>query len=231
LNENFVQYPVSLLTMLLICGFIFGSCASLTGTKTELEKTNLQGVKSLGVTVVEEEDFSVMLSRDKSTATGAYFGSFVGAAVESGIRSSKDKKLEEEFEPIVADIDLPAMMSERLRRYLEASGVFDSVEVIEVSQADSLPTNIDAYLKVTAKSWGLRLCPGSENKLQVAFGINSVLKKLDTGEIIWERDSSCYEGKCYTKEQFQNQEGLLMDAFETGIDNVSGRIANEICFP
>lgn len=223
----------------LLFGLVFSSCTPTTGTRVRLSPTNLSKIKSIGVMVKKEGDFSVRLSREELSATGIVVGSIfgvvgtlVGAGAEVAGRQSADQRIEEQFKPVVGDYDPRRLMTERLHHYLLSAGPFKDVVTADKEVGALKGKESDALLEVTLREWGLRRClgPAGEN-IQVGLDIQGKMLRLDDGTAVWERDELYLDGACLPWRDFLSRERLLKDTFSKAIDNLSGKIVNEILFP
>ncbi|MFQ5542039.1 MAG: hypothetical protein ACE5E2_04350 [Candidatus Binatia bacterium] len=218
----------------LLIGLLLSSCTATTGTRIPLSQPNLTKIKTIGIIVKKEEEFSVRLSREKMTGTGAILFGLIGAGIEAATRASADEKLEEKLKPIVGDYDPTKLMDERLHLYLQSAKVFSTVVSIDVEDRDVLKGKaLDAFLEVMLKQWGLRLClsPGSGEQVQVGLNVHGRMFLLQDGSTVWERDELYLDGECHAVGDFRSREGLLKDVLARAIDNLSGRIVNNILFP
>ena len=216
----------------LLSGLVFSSCTPTTGIRVPLSLTNLSKVKSIGVIVKKEEDFSVRLSREEMTATGAVFFGLLGAGIEAAARHSADTRVEEQFKPIIAAYDSKKTMIERLHHYLRSSGSFSTVVADGGEDAMLIPKRLDGVLEVTLKEWGLRRCPGpSPDRVQVGLNVYARMFLLEGGSTVWERNELYLDGECHPWQEFRSHEGLLNEVLLRTIDNFSGKIVNEILFP
>lgn len=221
-------------TVFLLIGILLSSCTPTTGTRIHLAQTNLAKIKRIGILVKKEETFSVRLSREKMTNVGAAFFGLIGAAIEAGAAASADAKLEEELKPIVGDYDPEKLMDERLHHYLKLAQVFDTVVTVDVEDHEAQKEQgLDGVLEITLKEWGVRLCLDVASREQVQGGVNMQGRMLlvEDGSAVWEHDELYLDGECHRVEDFRSREGLLKDALSRTIDNLSGKIVNEILFP
>jgi len=216
----------------LLSGLVFSSCTPTTGTRVPLNPTNLSKIKSIGVMVKKEEDFSVRLSREEMTATGAVFFGLLGAGIEAAARQSADTGVEEQFKTIIAAYDPKKPMIERLHHHLRSSGSFSTM-VAEVGEDAVLKRNgLDGVLEVTIREWGLRRCPGpSPDRVQVGLNVHARMFLREEGSTVWERDELYRDGECRPWQDFLSHQGLLKEGLSRTIDNLAGKIVNEILFP
>ncbi len=79
----------------------------------------------------------------------------------------------------------------------------------------------------------LRLCLEREeqDQVQVGVSVHGRMFLLEDASTVWERDELYLDGECHPMEDFQSREGLLIDALSRTIDNLSGKIVNDILFP
>ena len=89
----------------LFIGVLVSSCTPTTGTRIPLSQAGLAKIKRIGILVKDEGGFSVRVSREKMTGTGAILFGLVGAGVEAGARSSADQRREKECKPIISHFD------------------------------------------------------------------------------------------------------------------------------
>lgn len=220
------------LAIFLSVSVLLPSCTPTTGTRIPLNPTNLSKIKSIGVMVKNEENFSVRLSREEMTAAGAVLFGLLGAGIEAAARHSADTHLEERFKPIVGGYDPEKLMNERLRHYLQLAGSFIAVVADAGDGAMLRGKGLDGVLEVTLKEWGLRRCPGpSPEKVQVGLNVHARMFLLEDSNTVWERDELYLDGDCQPWQDFRSHEGLLRNVLTRAIDNLSGKIVNDILFP
>ena len=126
--------------------------------------------------------------------------------------------------------DPKKQMEERLHHYMQIANVFTTID----EDTNALEgEKLDAVLEVTLKEWGLRLCTGSGSSKQVQVGldVHGKMLSLEDHSTVWERNELYLDGECYSLEDFRYREGLLESVLTRAIDNLSGKIVNEICFP
>lgn len=213
--------------VVVLIGLVVASCTPTTGTRVSLNPSNLSKIKSIGVVVTKEEDFSVRLSREEGTATGAALFGLIGAGIEAAARDSSDKQVEEQFKSIVADYNPNKPMSDRLRHHLRESGSFNTIADGALLRSKEL----DASLEVTIREWGLRRCAGKSGTVQVGFNLYARVVLVDNGSTVWERNELYLDGECRPWQEFKANGRLLKSVFARSIDNVSGKIVNEFLFP
>jgi hypothetical protein len=218
--------PVILMSLLCL-----SSCVSTTGTKIAHTRDSLSQTEKLGVLVKKEKDFSVLLSRDKGTSVGVLFG-LIGVAVEAGIRADTDHQYEALLKPRVMGYDLEARMAYALLKSLRSAKVFKIVEGVNADDPAVLKQEgFDSVLVVTVNEWGLRLCLSSVSAEQLQAGIEVHATLMQKGSLIWERNEYYLDGRCYPTEELRGQDKLLEQALTRAVDNVSGKLINEVCFP
>lgn len=219
---------------------LVSSCTPTTGTRIALSQTNLTKLKAIGVIVKADESFSVRLSREEMTGTGAVLGSgfgivgaLVGTAIEAGGRHSADTHLEEQFKPLLSDYDPTNQLNEKLRHYLRLAAPFKAVPITGAEDTTMLKeTQPDGVLEVTLREWGLRRCVGpARENVQVGLNIHGRVFLREEGATVWERDELYLDGRCHSSQDFRSKEGLLRDLLTAAIDNLSGKIVNDILFP
>lgn len=218
------------LMSLLFIGLVLFSCTPTTGTRIPLSQAGLAKIKRISILVKDEGSFSVRVSREKMTGTGAILFGLVGAGVEAGARSSADQRREKEFKPIISHFDPKKLMEERLHHYMQLTKVFTTIDEDPNVLGGK---KLDGFLEVTLREWGLRLCAGSgqSKRVQVGLDVHGKMLSLEDRSTVWERNELYLDGECYSLEDFRYREGLLESVLTRAIDNLSGKIVNEICFP
>lgn len=241
---------LSLVHAVLIPLFL-SACTTTTGNKIALTQANLTKIHHIGVDVRKGEPFSVRLAQDRETPGGAILGSVfgvagavVGALAEEAGRASVDAKRTAKLLPTLGDYDAQSLMNDRLCRQLRTANVFKELASITAetqlvgkgSKVDYRWTqsmNLDGILGVTLTQWGLVSCgenKESKNKLQTGLGVNVKLLLIDKPKPVWERNDLYLDGDCHTLEEFQSNEGMLKRALDRAIDEIVGKITNEIRF-
>lgn len=225
---------ISSCLVFLLSVIFFTSCTTTTGTKSSLNQNTLSKINKIGITVKSENDFSVRLSRDKMANVGTAILGLVGTAIEAGVRTGTDQKLEKELKSKINNFDLEKHMNEKLRSYLRSAKVFRAVESVNVEDHSELKgKNFDAILNIAIKEWGLRLCVGADKKkqLQVGIDIHGEVLFLKGGNTLWERNELYLDGECYSLEEIKSHDGIIENILDRAVDNLSGKIINEIRFP
>jgi hypothetical protein len=237
MNAIKVRWPLIHWSMLfLIFAIIPSSCTSTTGTRIQMNQASLSKVRTLGIVIKQQEDFSVRMSRDRTTNTGAAFFGLVGVGVENAVRASNDSEHTQRLKSGIERFDPSKKLGESLKARLEASRQFDNVEYLSAEKEDANKSaSYDAILEVTLGEWGLRLCIGygeaDRGRLQAALELSSRLfPTKDAGASIWERNEIHMEGTCHVMEELKSEERLLK-ALSRAVDRAAGRTANEILFP
>lgn len=221
-------------TVFLLIGILLSACTvTTTGSRIPLSQANLAKIRKLGILVKQEGELSVRLQREKLTAGLAQI-SPLAAVVEAGVRGSRDRKLEQEFKPIVGPYDPRELLDEKLRHHMTLAQVFNTVVSTQVEDRNVLKAQgFDGVLAVNLREWGLRLCPGSgpEEQVQVGLNANSRMFLLEDGRPVWEHDALYLYGTCRSLEDFRSQHGVLKAVLSEAIENLSVKIVNEIRFP
>ena len=223
---------VNLFGFFLISTILLTACTPTTGTRIVLTQGELKKITSIGVAAKKDQEFSVLLSRQEGTATGAVLFGLVGAAVESAMRHSADTKIEEKFKPIVSDYDLEREFNLSLLQHLQASKFFASAVSVEAKNnplyADEA---LDAVLEVTIREWGLRRCVGpGAGLVQVGIAVLGRLLLVGDRRTLWERDELYLDGDCRLWHSFQSQPALKEHLSRT-VDDLAGKIINEMLYP
>ena len=207
------------------------SCSSTTGTKTTLTSAELLKIRKAGILVESEHPISARVARERMTNTGAALFGLVGAAIEAGIKSSKDSTHEENIGRLLGDFDLSKETARALHNKFTSAKLFSTVEIVQTKDADALKARgFDAMFKETIEEWGLRLCSGEDN-VRVGFDVHAQLVSLQRDVTLWERDELFMEGPCRPLSDFQSDPELLSASLRRATDTLAGRIANEIAFP
>ena len=225
--------------ILFLCGFFISDCTPMTGSRVVTSRTDIAKIKTIGITVKKDENFSVRLSREEFSATGLVAGqillglpgALLGTGIEAARRNSADLAIEEQFKPLLGNYDPQKEMGQKMLHHLQPTKQFTEVVIID-AQDDSSPRGreLDSLVEVTLREWGLRRCVGPEQNVQIGLNINGKLL-LKSGSTIWERDELYLDGTCRPWGDFLSHEGLLKGALANAIENLSGKIANEILFP
>ena len=221
--------------LLVSLAFLVLSCTPTTGTRTTLDQAKISKILNLGVRVIQNEEFSVNVSRMKSSAKGAARFGLLGAGVEAAMRSSSDSSEAERFEAILRDFKIKDLMDERLRYHLKQAKTFSEI-VSLTAEDDSGERNIsstDSVLEVTMKEWGLRRCfsPGSQQRVQVGLVLEASLSTSKEGEAAWEREELYLDRDCLSLDQFRSQNGLLIENLSRATDILAAKMVNDILFP
>jgi hypothetical protein len=221
------------LGIVVLIGATLASCTPTTGTRISLTPTNLSKIKSIGVVVKKEEDFSVRLSREEMSNAGAVMLGLIGAGIEAVARRSSDRGIEEQFKPIIADYDPKKPLIDRLKHHLQSSGSFSSSVVADGGEgAISSLKGLDGILEVTLREWGLRRCPGpAAETVQTGFNVNGKLCLTGDHTIVWEREELYLDGDCRPWPAFRSREMLVQDILPRAIDNLASKLVYEIVFP
>lgn len=210
---------------------IFLSCTPTTGSRI-FGQYDPAKIKAIAVTVKNEEDFSVRLSREEMTATGAVLFGLLGAGIEAAARHSADRGVEEQFKAIMATYDPKKPMNDSLHRHLRSSGSLVTVVGDIGDNAVSRLKQLDGVLEVTLKEWGLRRCPGpSPDRAQIGLNIYARMSLAQEWSTVWERDELHLDGECRPWQDYRSHEGLLKEALSRTLNNLAGKIVNEILFP
>lgn len=217
---------------ILLVGLLTLACTPKTGTRASLRPGDLERVHTVGIRVNVERGFSVRVSREQMTNTGAIAGGFIGDMVEKSIRASYDRRLEDELQPALGVFEPGRVMRARLHEYLQRAGVATQTEPAQDSPPSAAHV-LDAVLKVTIRDWGFQLCPGpgSAERLQAAISMHGQLVLLPDGRTVWERDELYLHGEGRAAYDLRTETGLLTSVLTQAVDTLSGRIVNDILFP
>jgi len=225
-SKRGLQIIAALFSLLFI-----SSCTPTTGTHVLLSKASLSEIESLGIVVEEKEQFSVRFSQEQQTATPAVFFGLLGAAIDSGVRASADAQSTDACGEAVKLCKpsqiLAEALCERLVEYASFKKVINATRAPEVLDRKQ----VEGVLSVTLCQWGLRLCPGTKEDVAVGFEIHSTLTSHRDMSIRWDRQELYLDGMCRPMQEFQNNEQLLMESLTHALQNLAGKIANEICYP
>ena len=210
------------------------ACTATTGTKVPTGEYQLSKITKIGISAKKEEEFSLRISREQMTNTGGILGGLVGLGIEAGIRSSSDSKLEDALKLLVGDFDPTQVLTEKLSNRMQAASAFKEVLTIKSQDERSLRENaLDGLLEVTLMQWGLRLCSASTSgeQVEVALTVHGKVILLGNGNTVWERDEVYRDGMYHPVSKFQVQDGYIKQALSAAIDNLAGKIVNDILFP
>jgi len=210
------------------------ACMATTGTRIPAGEYQLSKITKIGISAKKEEEFSLRMSREQMTNTGTVLGGLVGFGIEAGIRSSADATLEDGLKPLVGDFDPTQVLTDKLLRRMQSASVFKQVLPVKSEDERSLKENaLDGLLEVTLTQWGLRLCSStvSGEQVEVALTVHGKVILLGNGNTVWERDEVYREGSCHPVSKFQSQDSYIRQALSGAIDNLAGKIVNDILFP
>jgi hypothetical protein len=216
----------------------FTSCTPTTGTRIVPTQADIKKITSLSVSVQKAEDFSVRLSRQEMTATGAVLGSpfglvgsLIGSGVEASSRQSADRSLEKQFVPVISTFSPTEELKSSLIRYLGAAKQFDTIMAAPASEHQSgvQSRDGDAQLVVTIRQWGLRRCLGPiTDNVQIGFSLQANLIAAG-GSVIWDREELYLDGACEIWSNFRAP--AIITRLMRAIDNMAGKLANELLYP
>lgn len=198
------------LSLLLAC--TLSACTTQTGTRVRLAGSSLARVKTVGLVVKVDSPFSVLLSQERATATGALIGSYVGAAIEAGVLRGADEGIRRRLAPALGDFDLYRQLTTNLVQRLDDAHVFPATTVLE---GDALragkQVNVDAVLEVTVPRWGLVVCHATEQDDRLQVGIVAHEQMIDqaTGQLLWDRNEFHLDSDCRTQEEYEARPELL----------------------
>lgn len=219
-------------TALFLSFILLLSCTTTTGTRVKMDETALKNVETVGVTVRKEQDFSVRLSREKLGGPGPQLGGLLGLGVESVVRASTDSGHEKRLKPELGTFDPVSAMAEMLISNLESSKRFRTVSVLGGdNKADPKAIPYDGTLEVSIREWGLRLCVGMSDNLEVALNLHARLFLPKENKVLWERDEVYRDGTCKSMEALEADKTLIPDIVRKAVDAAAGRITSEILFP
>jgi hypothetical protein len=228
-EESMLQYGLSLAGVTMMAALL--SCSSTTGTKITSAGTELLKIKKAGIVVLSEHPISVRVARDNMTNTGAILFGLVGAAVEAGLKASKDSTHEENIGHFLGDFDPVNESALALRDKFLQGQLFPIIEIVQRENDHPLKERgFDAVFKETIEEWGLRLCSGAEN-VRVGFDIHAKLVALESDSTVWERDELFLDGPCRPLSDFKNDPQLLQMSLRRAMQTLAGKIANDIAFP
>jgi hypothetical protein len=213
------------ISLAIIALSLLASCTPTTGTKIAVNQSEISKIKSIGVLVKKDEDFSVRLSREEMSNTGAAFG-LIGVGIEAAVRRSSDKDKEEQIKPSLGNFDPQAPLTERLRFHLQEGAIATS-EVTDGGEK----TAADAILEVTVRQWGLRRCPGpAPEVVQAGFNVNGKLYRASGHATVWEREELYLNGDCRPWSMFRSEE-LANDILPRALDALATKLVYEILYP
>lgn len=211
------------------------SCSSIatrSGSVKELSSEHRALIRSLGIIVHKESEFTITYSADQEASLGAVIilGP-LGAWAERASRISDDENTAEDIKPLLADFDPQLYMKQKLFEYFSKSSIAEKSLPIDTDKPTIISQeNIDTILEVNIRYWGLRRCLDTENKnlLNVIFDTNSKLLSAGTGEVVWEYNKIFIDNNKYSLYDFRSNPGLLKKVMEQAARSCSQRIFNEI---
>jgi hypothetical protein len=224
---------VGLVAISLLIG---AGCATSTQAPRASDAKALASVRSLDVCVKVDNEFTVMIARERISTTGAAIAGGIGYGIESSVLATKDEKEAQKLRPLLDQFDCRGMLQERSLGALKKTGLFSNVQA--VSEAGPATVGSDARLSVILREWSLRPCMGATNtaattaatKVEVTLWVDASLISAK-GKPLWKGDVDCRQGKGRPLAEYQATPGLLTQELAQAIDRVSTRIAREIQFP
>jgi len=213
---------------LLISASLTGACTPETGTRTTLTRADLATMQRIAVRVEKKRNFSVLIKREETP----YSGSLVVSAIMSAVRTSSDKKVEDQLKPLVGSYDPAEDMDTRLRRHLQEANHFTTIERLEANQRPDAE-HFDAALRVTITDWGFRGALGgaSGQRLQPSINVHAKLVRTGDGRTVWQRHELYRGAEPLALHELRTKPGLVTAVLSEAADHLAGRIVNEILFP
>jgi hypothetical protein len=210
------------------------SCTTPSGTHVQLDPSSLGQIKTLGVYVKTKDSFSVYMSRDRMTATGAVIGGLIGAGIEAGVRSSEDDKVLQKVRPNLGDFEVQSALATNLERQLQQTGLFSAVRRLDTADQRTVKAaGVDAILEVDVLQWGLLVCSATsmDDRLQVGIVTHERLATVAGDRKLWVSDETHLDGDCHFASEFETKLELLRQLLNRAVDALTGRTANEIRYP
>jgi len=237
--HNCLRLGAACNSIVLLC--LLSACASTPGTKALVDRSALTALQRIGVTVTQEEDFSVLWGRDQfagapnfgGSAGGGLLGLIVLAAAIGGT-SSADAEYTRQIKPALGAYDAAKLFTTGLVRNLQHEPRFITVVNVAADEKSAAKgRGLDGIAEITLKRWGLRLCGAADTevKVQAGFYIEGRIVSVAKGETVWERHEFHLDSECRTLDELSSQKGLLVNLLSRVIDYLSGKMANEIRFP
>jgi hypothetical protein len=210
------------------------ACTTTTGTRASGSAADIAALKRVAAVVRGSSEFSVQRDRERMTVTGAVFGSFLGAAIETAARTNSDTNFAQTMKPAVGDFDAIPVIRDRLLAALRATPTFASAETTTITDVATLrQAGFGGLLDVEVPEWGLRLCTSSQRSddLQVTYRAHGRLVATGTAAPLWERHELFVDGDCRPADAWRNEAGLLRSVLARAADRFAKRLVNDLLFP
>ena len=166
------------------------------------------------------------------TTTGALVGGVLGAAIESGARTSSDESFAQTLKPALGSFNGVAVFRERLLAALRATPSFASTESTRFTDVATMRrAGFDALLDVEVPEWGLRLCATPFEELQVMYRARGRLLTSATSPPLWERHEVFVDPDCRPPEVWRSKAGVLRSTLTRAADHFARRLLNDLLFP
>ena len=178
---------------------------------------------SISVVVKDPGEFEILYSRANSTATGAVLGGFIGAAVESGVRSGQDQDREALILPHLQDSSCSSQVLNGLTKALSRKNIEASV-IEEVSDS----SQIGKTLTLELSGCGFKLTDSTMMLVSAYIEVDAVLKDgssevLDEKILIQGREQFTFHSLSENPDALNKQ----LDKVRT---KAGKRIANKIIY-
>jgi len=225
-------FPSPRLVALLI-GLVLAACTTTTtGTRTSGSPAHIAGLKRVAAVVHGPPELSVQRDRQRMTTTGALAGGVLGAAIESGARTSSDQSFARTMTPALGGFNGVAALRERLLAALRATPAFANTQGTRITDVATMRLGgFDALLDVEVPEWGLRLCATPSEDLQVMYRARGRLLTSATTPPLWERHEIFVDPDCRPPEVWRNEAGVLRSTLTRAADQFARRLVNDLLFP
>lgn len=207
------------------------------GTEVRVDRTGVAQMQRLGVSVIQDDEFSVILAREpflpNVVAGAGLLGLIVLVGATAG-RSSADAEYAALLKPVVGTYDPGRRFADGLMRNLRREQAFPAVVNVQAEEKSAMQEGrLDGIAEFTLKQWGLRRCsaPSADEKVQAAVYLEGRIVSVARGDTVWERREFYLDGQCHALEELRSRDGLLISTLSRVIDHLSGKMAHEIRFP
>jgi len=211
---------------------IFAGCDTVTGTKTPMHTGALSSMDNLEVQVRVDEDFSVILARNRRLNVNEAFwigmlGSAAAGIVDSR-RENEDAQRAKTFRMAIAELNVQGLAQKALVDGLQTSRRFASVTTVTEREEPSPPDS--GILRVRIENWGL-YAPSTENETlqQVQVGLNATASLVGgDGKLAWEHRDHFTGGVHHSIRDYGSSPAILKNEIEDTVRRYCGRVVNEI---
>jgi hypothetical protein len=182
--------------------------------------------KTIYIDVVGEGEFEVIYHRALSNATGAVVAGLIGAGIQSGVESSKDREKTIQLRPLINQGTWKVRFLDTLNDKLESEG-FEAVWVEETRKiTDGL------VLKIYPENYGFKLVDTSTHAVSAFIDFKASLSSGSAkNSEEWEKEAFYLTNRNqYSFEQLLGENSPVNSDLETVLEKAAMRLANKIIY-